>query len=270
MALVITATVDAPASRVLVQVTGASGTSGELLRVTVSGAAAMPIRNGDPALWVSGAWVGYDYEAPLDEPVYYIATPTTDFTDIRGQSPTVTVPSNGLTWLKHPGRPDLNTVIEPGNGGIPSFAYGIPQGIFQVIGSVYPVPVSSARFAQTGELTTGTVTALQRTNMKNILADGSTLLLQCPAGWGVGSVYVAVGQVTESRVSGAPAYVPDRVWTLPLTIVDRPVGLAAAGAGNTWGDVYNTGGTGAYATWKGVTTAKASWSLLLQRVADDV
>lgn len=261
MAIAITATVDAANARVFVQVTGASGTSGEILRVDAAGTAT-PIRNADPAQWVSGAWADYDYESPLDAPVSYIATPTTDFTDVRAQSNTVTVPSNGKVWLKDPGQPSLNMIIQPGNGGIPSQSYDIPQGVFNVIGARRPVVVTSARFDATEELTVGTFSSAERQALLNILSSGNTLLLQGPAGWDIGSQYVAIGQATVARVDNAPAYIPDRIFTLPITIVDRPVGVAAAGAGNTWGDAVNT-----YATWKDLLKAKSTWGALIQRVA---
>lgn len=254
----ITAVVDSAASSVLVTVTGASGPTAEILRVESSGAKT-PVRNGDPGTLLGGGWIDHDYEAPLDQPVTYQLAAPSNFNSVQATSMPVTVASLDQTWLKHPGRPDLNMPIKV--TGWPQRTYGIAQGVFNVVGRKYPVVKSSLRYAPIGDMTVLTETADELDGMRALLSEPSILLLQAPAGYDVGSVYVAVGEVGEERISPAGAD-PVRNWTLPLTVVEAPVGLANAGAGNTWNDVIAT-----YPTWNDVIAARATWNDLIRSVA---
>ncbi len=260
MAITFTLQPDTDQSRIVVTVAGVTNTQARVVRVS-SGGVASTIRGGDPATFVGGAGVFLDFEAPLDTPLtYQIRNIAND--GVQGSSGTVVLPSEGLVWLKHPGTPTLNMTLRVED--FPSEENDIPQAIFKPIGRKFPVAVSSRRFAETGTLTAITSTLGERDAIKAILDSGSTLLLQAPAGWGVGSNYVAVGVVTADRLI---PYGPDpqRRWTLPLTYVDSPVGMASAGVGNSCADVIAT-----YATCADVLDAKATCAALITRVAADV
>ncbi|MGZ0147135.1 hypothetical protein ACXJJ3_08695 [Kribbella sp. WER1] len=216
----------------------------------------VPVRGADPATLVAGAWVGDDYEAPLDSPFYYQAT-STDRPGVTITSPTYTMDSGGKTWLKHPGRPFLNTVVEVASG--PDLTRPVAQGVFEVLGRSRPIAVTMMRGSERGEIVLNTHTDADRVAIIGLLEDGEPLFLSTPAGYGMGSVYVAVGEVAERRLThiGSTA---DRQFTLPFTVVDRPPGTALA-LGNSWSDVL-----GAYASWSQLLASEGTWTGVLQGV----
>lgn len=180
------------------------------------------VRDAAPATLTAGAWSGTDYEAPLDEPVYYLAT-STDQPTAAITTASLTLDSGGSTWLKHPGRPWLNTAVHAADG--PGLSRPIPRGVFDVLGRTRPVAVSLLRSSERGELHLTTLTDDERVALLALLADGTPLLLSTPAGYGVGNAYISVGDVVENRVSPLGAE-PARAWSLPFIAVDRPAGSA--------------------------------------------
>lgn len=224
-------------------------------RVDGSGAIT-PVRGAELATLVAGAWVGDDYEAPLDEPFYYRAT-STDRPGVAVESVQYTMPSNGLAWLKHPGRPFLNTVVTVSMP--PSWTRPVAQGVFDVLGRSAPVAVSMRRNSPRGDLTLYTEDEASRVALLLLLDDGSPLYLQTPSGRGVGNVYVSIGEVAESRLTHIGT-TEARSWTLPLTVIDRPTGGVLA-AGNSWSDVL-----GSYASWSAMQQSEDTWTSVLEGV----
>lgn len=224
-------------------------------RVNADGSV-IAVRGADPAPLVAGAWIGDDFEAPLDELFYYQATST----DRPGEvvtSPTYQMDSAGKTWLKHPGRPFLNSVVEV--AGPPDLARPVAQGVFEVLGRSRPVAVTMRRGSERGDLVLNTHTDADRTAVLGLLDDGNPLLLSTPGGYGIGSVYIAVGEVTEHRLTGL-GQTEDRQWTLPFTVVDRPPGTAIA-VGNSWADVL-----AAYSSWSQALATEGTWTGMLESV----
>ncbi|MFF1820399.1 hypothetical protein ACFVWG_24045 [Kribbella sp. NPDC058245] len=217
----------------------------------------IPVRGADPATLVAGAWIGDDYEAPLDLSFYYQAT-STDRPGVVVTSETYEMDSAGRTWLKHPGRPFLNTVVEV--AGPPDLTRPVAQGVFEVLGRSRPVAVTMRRNSERGELVLNTRTDTERVALVGLLDDGGPLFLAAPGGYGLGSVYIAVGEVTERRLTGLGA-TQDRQFVLPFTVVDRPIGTALA-LGNSWSDVY-----GAYASWSQLLATEGTWTGVLEGVS---
>jgi hypothetical protein len=258
MAYAITATTDAANARVQVSVTGATDATGYIQRLDATGASAN-IRNGEPATYTAGAWTDYDYEAPMDVPVSYRVL-SADLTTVQASTAgTVTLASNGATWLKHPSQPTLNGVLKVTS--LDNLLRKVPQGVFYVQGRPLPVVTSGRRFAPTGDLICYTETLAERQWLLNLLTSGQVLLLSTPDGYGLGNLYVSVGDVPEDRKTPIVDN-PVRSWTLPLTVTDRPVGVSTAGTGNTWADVLTY-----YPTWADVVRTKATWGDLVTRVA---
>lgn len=216
----------------------------------------VPVRGANPATLVAGAWVGDDYEAPLDGTFYYQAT-STDRPGVVVTSPSYTMPSNGLTWLKHPGRPFLNTTVQV--VAAPSLTRPITQGVFEVLGRTRPIAVSLQRSSERGELQLYTGTEADRSALLALLEDGAPLFLSTPSGYGVGSVYISVAEVAETRLTPL-AKEWARYWTLPFTVVDRPSGAALA-AGNSWSDLLGT-----YASWSQVLKTEGTWTGVLEGI----
>lgn len=216
------------------------------------------VRNAEPAQTDgAGAWIGFDYEAPLDLDCYYVATSTT-FPGDQTLSNTVSLASGGTTvWLRHPGRPPLNIRITLAEA--PTMTRAAAQGVHYVLGRSRPVATTSQRRAQAGTLLVRTDTDDDRAALEALIEDGAVLLLSTPAGWGLGNMYIAIGDVDEDRVV---QYGPDthRLWSLPFAVVDRPAGAAVA-SGNSWSDAL-----GAYASWQELALAEGTWSGLLAGV----
>lgn len=217
------------------------------------------IRYGDRIPLNGGSVKVYDYEAPLDVPVYYTATqvspagPPVQTYD----SNVVTMTSGGQSWLKDPGYPSLNMTI-PIITSIETLTRPIRSGMFTIIDRPAPIVVTSRRQTPMGMLVMHTLTDAQRISLTDLLARGTTLLLQTAPEYGFGSRYVHIGDVTESRVGLAME--PARRWELPFTVVDRPEGLAInPSIAKTWGAVKT-----AYATWGDLAAAGKTWAQLLE------
>lgn len=207
------------------------------------------IRSGADVPLVSGGALMYDFEVPLDVPVYYVTGTSFDASGrlvVAATSNVVTVESHGYTWLKDPGLPSRNIRIDEVED-IPEVTRAARGGIFHIIDRTHPIAITSRREGRVGELHLITATAQQRQALVSMLSRGQILLLQTPDVSGFGSAYVYIGDVVESRVSVMAEQT--RRWTLPITMVDRPVGLATSPLGanwetvkytfSTWGDVKN-------------------------------
>lgn len=218
----------------------------------------VPVRGADPATLIAGVWVGDDYEAPLDANFYYQAT-SSDRPGETITSATYMLPSNGLTWLKHPGRPALNATFTISRA--PDFTRPVSVGVFDVLGRTKPIVRSMRRYAERGELIVYTDNESERLALLALIEDGAPLFLATPGGHGVGNVYVSVGDVAEQRISRLGSEFA-RYWSLPLTIVDRPSGVALA-VGNSWSDVL-----GAYASWSQLLQTEGTWIGVLEGVDD--
>lgn len=224
------------------------------------------IRSGANVPLVGGEAFVYDYEAPLDVDVYYV-TGTGWNPDgsliVAAVSNTVRIHSNGYSWLKDPGMPTRNLRLDELEN-IPELTRSARGGIFHIIDRTNPIVVTSKREGRTGELHFTTATKAQRQMVVTLLSRGQVLLLQTPDASGFGSIYVYVGDVTETRVGTMTEQT--RKWTLPITMVDRPEGLATAALGTVWSDVGNE-----FATWTALRTTlnsdggRMNWDDVLTR-----
>jgi hypothetical protein len=198
-----------------------------------------------------------DYEAPLDVPVYYVATQALPLGSETQNSNVVTLFSNGYAWLKDPGYPSLNFRI-PVVTSIETLTRAARSGKFPILDRVNPIVVTARRQGAEGTLVMHTLTDTERHSLLDLLARGTILLLQTASFYGFGSQYVWVGDVEEARLSVAQA--PERRWTLPFTVVDRPEGLNVQSVTlNTWADVKAK-----YATWADLAATGKTWAKLLE------
>ncbi len=197
-----------------------------------------------------------DYEAPLGVPVtYYVkawTAPTgTDWIAYTSAALTIAHPNALGVVLKDPALPSRNLVAVVTS--VPTWQRAARQGSHVVRGRARPVILTDVRSSRTGSLVLSTQTDAERDAMWWLLESGHTLLAQWPATWGMGDVYVQVGDVSEGRPSD---YAPqsDREWTLALTEVDRPIGGLVGSAGRTWQTVKD-----GYATWADVLAKYRTW-----------
>lgn len=127
------------------------------------------------------------------------------------------------------------------------------RGLFQVLSRQAPVAVSSARQWETTSLVVETGDLAARDQMNLVLDSGRVLLLRNPdPRYPETSWYVSIGDSSEARPI-ADQRQPERLWTLPITRVDRPTGLIEASGGVTWADVLAEG------TWSNVLADHDNW-----------
>jgi hypothetical protein len=231
--------------RVKIEIIASDGDSVTVTRKHPSGRVVI-VRGMDKAPLSGGAFLGYDYEAPIGLPVDYTATVYTDPDTILATSAIDTITwTTDNDWLKDPLEPARN--IEVLVSDMTDYAYDTPTGIHTVLGRPDPVTVGEVRRAATGTLTLTTLTKEDRDRLHYITASGHVLLFQSSQESGVGNMYLALTGVTESRVVGLRNS-PERQWALGYQEVSAPVGDSAPFL--TWADVV-----AAYPTWQAIVDA---------------
>lgn len=194
-----------------------------------------------------------DWESPLGVPVQYLARIVNGGASRGSLSLPVTLlePPSTDVVIKDVGQPARQTTVTVQE--LPEWTRSARQGVHQVRGRSRPVVISDVRLARTGSLSLVTETADQRDALWWVLDEGSTLFVQWPSEWREPDVYVQVGDVAEGRLVRLAEF-SDRVWTLALTEVDRPVGGMAGSPGRTWDDIATD-----HASWQDVQSTYTTW-----------
>jgi hypothetical protein len=225
--------------RILIELTWTGQTSATIVRTDPDGSQT-PVRLAEPAtLDGSGSWVGYDYESWFGQWTRYTAT------SAAGSITTSTL-SLDVTdvWLRHPGIPSLSMQVDFQGDGAP--VRPVVQAVLEPLGRNFPVVVSDGRRkAKRGEITLRTKSDAEHTALLALVDDAVPLLLDVPPGKGFGAdlthQYLAIGDLTQSRLR--PDYYKDtwRIWTAPYIVVGRPAG--GIQAERTYADVLAAHGT---------------------------
>lgn len=206
--------------RVRLDVTGNAGeTAATITRLDPDGRTrTVRTFDGNPLSLSTGAGLIYDYEAPFGSPVTFSTVESPGIV-----SAAVAVNSTRV-WLIHVGVPELSTPVTVASLG--PRTYAARRGVFYPMGRATPVvQTDGSRKSAEWTLSVYTATLEERAAIEDLCSDAGVLLLNVPAdkGWGVNAEYVAVGDLTENRVSRF-AGEPSRTWELPLTVVDAPAG----------------------------------------------
>lgn len=186
----------------------------------------VPVRtvDGEPlALSTSGSnriGLVYDYEAPFGESVTYSTLESPGLS-----SATVVLPSSE-PWLIHPGLPELSRPIELRAGSLAEESYPLSRGVFQPMGRETPVIVTDgSRRSMQSQIVVWAETAGEIADIRNLVRDGTVLLLNIPPdlGLAVDTAYVSIGDIVIGRASdiGSDAY---RNITMPFIVTARPAG----------------------------------------------
>ena len=179
---------------------------------------------------------------------------------LAGPTVAATVPSGGQAWLTHPGHPSYAGTATVTRDGL-SEIRPARRGMFNPIGSALPVAVSDVRGGSNGTLIVQTSTAADVTRLRNMLADGSPLLLRQPLTWGGDSWWLSIGDVDINRFTQI-ATDGWRRWTLPYQRVDRPSGASDGAVGVTYNDLKNAG----YANYTALAATGFTYTRLSQAV----
>ncbi|MFG6298511.1 hypothetical protein ACGU38_24480, partial [Streptomyces rochei] len=184
----------------------------------------------------SDAMVIEDHEAPFGVPIWYAvelySAPGVIHSTRSSDTVTLTLDDINEAWLKDPGNPQRSTRVLVQRA--PDWQRPVEQAAFVVRGRRNKVVLSGRRQGLEGDLAIWTRSDAEREALHLLLDSGNVLLWQTAPGTGVDDMYVAVAQITETRV-GKLAQDQWRAWTLPLTEQDKPVTTAVNGAaGRTW------------------------------------
>lgn len=185
-----------------------------------------------------------DYESQPDTPTIYRARGLMAGAGgtIAGDWSTSTAPvswlityntttcEGAMAWLKNPLAPAQNRLVRLGAESLTSKTRRVSRGVFGVLGRGRPVAVTDVRASIETELKIITKTTVEAVAVRALFNAASTLLLQCPAAFGWDSAYVSPGDLIEAHVVAPAIQHADRLFTVPVTVTDAPVGAPAAGA----------------------------------------
>lgn len=224
MTATITATAEPAATPPRVRLNVTTNQSTIILYRVAADGTKTPVRSydGGPFPVSSGTLVVYDPEVPYGLPVTYTAdgAGVTDSGAVTVTSPRV--------WLTNPGVPSRSLPITVAT--MSDRDQDTSQSVRYPLGRRFPITASDGvRKAATYTLTVRTATLAEKDALDVLLADLSPLLLNVPAEkkWGQVAEYVTVGKVTAGRIVDWGPH-PYRQWTLPCSVVARPVGGAQA------------------------------------------
>jgi hypothetical protein len=243
MAAVLTATLDTASTpyRVVLTITGATGVTSASI-VCNESTGARPVRGADPVVVSGGGAVAFEYEAPRDVVLTWTATPNSGS---PFSSAAVTVPSDNLVLLLHPGAPATSVYI---NGDpIVDSSYDMQSSVFNPPGRAEAVYWSTGSNSATGTLMAWTATFADTSNLVNLLRSGFPLRLLAPAAFTSSSPYLGITSVKVSRAT-RNAWDQTRYVTAEYQVSARPISSLQL----LW--TY-TQLNGTYATYAAMTTA---------------
>ena len=219
-----------------------------------------PVRLAEPATLTAGAWTGSDYETWFGETTLYQATNGVSTYDAASA---ITLDVD-VAWLRHPGQPTLSQQVDVQGDGEP--VRRVNRAIHEPLGRRYPIAITDGRRkAKQSTITLRTQTLEDADALIALVDDTAVLLLDVPPawGWGITHQYMSLGDLTETRTTGANrgAWVPVRHWTADYIVVDRIPDTVEAD--RTWATVLTEAATWAdlldmYDTWNDVLTGNTS------------
>jgi len=280
MADVLTATVSNTYAHVLLRSEfSATGSQTATVERSIDGGVTWTAVRGNPLTLVgpdpgAGNRIGYVYdsEAPLNTALMYRSTNNLGTVTLAGPV-TITVAS-GVSWLKDPARPWANLQIsqcvrnavdvgcapvpaEPAlflvYGGLGDQGRAVDATLFPVLNRPRPGDVYAYRKDVVTSWQVASVTLTALNSLVTFYAWGGPIFLQLDPLYGWPDRYYQPGDVGEQRLSG-DLTLPFRVWPVPLTAVDMPVGMAQGTALNNWCAIKDT-----YPTWADLQATGLTW-----------
>jgi hypothetical protein len=240
--------------RMIIQLTYTGQTSATITRNDPDGTTTL-VRLADPAaLDGTGSWVGFDYES-------WFGSSTTYTADTAGGSllsSAVTLDVSDI-WLRHPGIPSLSQIIDFQGEGDP--VRSVTQTVLLPLGRPNPIVVSDGqRKSKQGEITIRTKNDTEHENLLGLLDDVTPLLLDVPPLKGFGGdlvhQYLSIGDLTQRRRVEGYYLDPNRIWTAPYIVVDRPAGGIVSQ--RTYADILS-----GFATYSAVKTRYSTYTNVL-------
>lgn len=279
MANILTATADATYAHVLLRTEfSATGSLTAVVERSTDGGVTWTAVRGSPVDLVgpdpgAGNRIAYlyDVEAPLNVALNYRSTNNLGTVTLAG--PVTIVAAANVSWLKDPARPWANLrlddcqdtpvpticatpLTEPAislvASGLGAETRAGDFALFPVLNRTRPDDVYGYR----KDVVTSWQVVSKTLNSMDLLttfyAWGGPIFLQLPPVYGWPDRYYQPGDADTSRLS-KDLRIPYRLWDVPLTVVDAPVGAAQGTAENNWcvieatyptmGDIFATGFT---------------------------
>lgn len=217
-----------------------------------------------------------DTTAPIGVPVTYRVTGEQTGSVLIATDP-VGIPDTGEVWLKDPLRPWADIALDfcdtteghhaPGCtspdpelvwAGFRDQTWQVDAGLFPVLNAEVPADVYARRKFADGTMTffTRTLDAIDR--VYDLFTAGGPLFLQLPTVYGWDDHFIQPGDVTQSYISNDQRR-PERFWSVPFTIVDRPIGPVQGTECANWCAVKDS-----FATFADLTASSGTWLTLLQ------
>ena len=229
---------DVTYARNRVTVSGVTGTV-NLTRLDPDGVS-RDVRGGQG---ITGDIIVDDYEAPFGVAVTYTVDGVSDSATLDVTRP----------WLTHPTRPDWNTTATVVDDD--GWSWEAPGTVHKPLGAEYPAVVYTDRTEHTGTLELAQPWA-DRDLLRQILRDGSPLLLRVPPSCPVDDAWIWPSVVTRTKNNrAAPTVVR---WSLDYQRVDAPGGTITVDPSNSWDAV-----TISHTSWSAVGTDHATWEDLI-------
>jgi hypothetical protein len=184
-----------------------------------------PVLLEDGARLGAGSWAGFDYHAPFNQAVTYVAQAAGNESAASAE---VRILNAKTTWLCHDStpalsfRPDIITKIG-------DLGYKSDAETFDVYNSAYPVTVSSGFRRAAASSLEFLITADRVPAVRALLASSGAVLINTPSkpGWDVGWAWVQPGDVTISN-DGASGFdrgsinYPYRKVVFPFQVIGAP------------------------------------------------
>lgn len=194
----------------------------------------------------AASYIGVDYEAPMDVPLYYEARSEMveggwsdlwdDDWEASGDSfiqGPVLIPSNNEDWVVALGQPALSRValVE----SFPELTRGLSHSLVRPLRSKYGLPILHASLGAVGTLTLLALTLGETAALRSMIELSPLLQLKCPPNRGLpgGVLYLLVKESTEQRATRLGTE-PSRRFILSVEEVARPPLEVLVPNENTW------------------------------------
>ena len=221
-----------------------------------------------------------DTLAPFDTPLYYRWTGSPGAAVIT-QGP-ITEASTGSVVLRDPLRPwanlnlqlcaSMSQAVTEACGplapdlvwvGLGDKTYRADANLFDVYDARVPADVYGVRKRLDGSMKILSKTLVGKDAVETFFAAGGPIAIHLPAIYGFPDAVVQPGDVVETYVSGArDQRIPLRIWEIPFTVVDQPLGPVQGTECANWCAVET-----AYPTFAALTATGYTWSQVASGIA---
>jgi hypothetical protein len=126
---------------------------------------------------------------------------------------------------------------------------------YDVLSKAYRIAVSQVRGKPTGQMSLMTYTASDAAVAEVLFASGRILLFRNPdPKYQEPYLYLAVGDTVKAALADGADNQPQKLWTVPFTVVERPTGLIEASTVVTWAMAKS-----GYVNWLDIFSARTNW-----------